>query len=308
MSKILCTVVHRRDANNVGDLAAEPLQYFLKRDQYKIVDISHLYSKEIEWDKPIIVGGGGLIANQFFGEIIRDLIYSPDKNAMLEIANQYWQYCAAANKKIRDEFFTKIDALVAEYVHKIDNEKSARIIWGAGHNSDYQKKLKGHLDYPPYLRLYDLVGIRDYDQPYKWVPCASCMHPAFEKNYPIKNRVIWFEHKKQLLKSTDFGSYPIPRIINTGDNVGQTIEILGSAETIITNSYHGAYWGTLLKRKVIVVEPWSSKFNALKHKPYFLPKGEFWEDIVRHVPIYDNALKECKAATEQYWSSVKGYL
>ena len=33
------TVVHRVDINNVGDLASNPLQYFLDRDEYDVIDI-----------------------------------------------------------------------------------------------------------------------------------------------------------------------------------------------------------------------------------------------------------------------------
>ena len=129
-----------------------------------------------------------------------------------------------------------------------------------------------------------------------------------EKSHIIKHPVIWFEHKKQLIKSTEFGTDPIPRFINSGDNIEETIRILGSAEVIITNSYHGAYWGTLLGRKVIVAEAWSSKFNAMKHKPLFIGKGDFWKNVVNRVPVYDTALEDCISVTEQYWNKVKEYL
>ena len=33
-------VVHRSDPNNVGDLAANPLQYFLNKDEYQVIDES----------------------------------------------------------------------------------------------------------------------------------------------------------------------------------------------------------------------------------------------------------------------------
>jgi len=308
MNKKICTVIHRRDLNNVGDISANPLQYFLKNDEYNLVDIDAIYSKEIDWSRPVIIGGGGLIANQFFGDVLRDLTESPDKLAILEIGNRYWQHSSTANASVRDEFFMKLNHLIHEYVSKLEQNRSPRIIWGAGHNGEYQKKIKGHLDYPNYFRLFDMIGIRDYAQPYEWVPCASCMHPAFQKKYPVKNKAIWFEHKKQLLKTSDFGSYPIPRFVNSGNNMDQTIEILGSADIILTNSYHGAYWGTLLKRKVIVVEPWSSKFNAMKYKPYFLNKGEYWEDIIHSVPSYENALDDCIDTTKTYWNKVKSLL
>lgn len=302
-----CYVVHRVDRNNVGDMASNPLQYFLGKSEYKVIDITDINSTYLE-DKPVIVGGGGLIANEFMEDSIRDLTVPSDKNQILNLANWYWKYTSAANKSVRDEFFSKLNPLVKEYVDKLDATKSPRIIWGAGHNGEYHKKLKGNLEYPAWLRDFDSVGIRDYGQEYKWTPCASCMHPALRKKYTIKNEVIWFEHKKQLVKSTEFGTDPIPRFVNSGDNVEQTIELLGSANIIITNSYHGAYWGTLLKKKVIVAEPWSSKFNAMKHMPYILSKGEYWKDIIDNISTYNEALDESINATEIYWRSIKGFI
>lgn len=302
-----CYVVHRVDKNNVGDMASNPLQYFMNESEYTVVDITQIGTTYFE-DKPVIVGGGGLLANEFMEDTLRDITVPSDKNQILKLAKQYWQQTSAANKTIRDEFFSKLNPLVKEYVDKLDSTKSPRIIWGAGHNADFQKKLKGTLEYPDWLRDFDSVGVRDYGQEYEWTPCASCMHPALRKKYAVKNDVIWFEHKKQLIKSTEFGKDPIPRFINSGDNVEQTIELLGSANTIITNSYHGAYWGILLKKKVIVVEAWSSKFNAIKHMPFILNKGEYWKDILDSVSTYPDAIDECIDATQRYWKKVNGFI
>jgi hypothetical protein len=299
-----CYVVHREDKNNVGDMASNPLQYFMNKSDYTVVDITQIGATFLD-DRPVVVGGGGLLANEFMEDSLRDITVPSDKNQILNLANQYWKQTSAANKSLRDEFFSKLNPLVKEYVDKLESKKSPRIIWGAGHNGDYQKKLKGTLEYPKWIRNFDLVGIRDYAQEYEWTPCASCMHPALRKNYAIKNDVIWFEHKKQLIKSTEFGNEPIPRFINSGSNIEQTIELLGSANTIITNSYHGAYWGTLLRKKVIVVEAWSSKFNAMRHQPYMLNKGEIWRNMVESVPTYPSALDECIGVTENYWKKVK---
>lgn len=305
---IKCYVVHRKDKNNVGDMASNPLQYFMKPSEYESVDITQINSYSFKSNIPIIAGGGGLLANAFMEDALRDLTVSHDKNKLLHLGDQIWNESSAANKSIRDEFFSKFNPLLAEYVRKLSNDTSPRIVWGAGHNGDYQKKLRGKLDYPEWLRNFDLVGVRDYDQGYEWVPCASCMHPALREKHSIKHPVIWFEHKKQLLKSTEFGTDPIPRFINSGDNIEETIRILGSAEVIITNSYHGAFWGTLLGKKVLVTEAWSSKFNAMRHKPFFLQRGEFWKDYVDQAPVYNSALDECVDATQAFWSKVKGYV
>ena len=303
-----CYVVHRQDKNNVGDISANPLQYFLKPRDYTIVDITDINRYNFDPNVPIIAGGGGLLGNTFMGESLRDLTVSSDKSSILNIGSEMWKHTLAGNKDIRDEFFSKFNPLVTEYVKKLSNDISPRIIWGAGHNGDYEKKFKGSLEYPSWMRNFDLVGVRDYNQEHDWVPCASCMHPALRESHKIKHPVIWFEHKKQLIKSTEFGTDPIPRFINSGDNIEETIRILGSAEVIVTNSYHGAYWGALLGRKVIVTEAWSSKFNAMKHRPLFLGKGELWSKYIDKAPVYTTALDECISTTEQYWNKVKEYL
>jgi|SaaInl5LU_22_DNA_1037371.scaffolds.fasta_scaffold31856_1 hypothetical protein len=300
-----CYVVHRIDKNNVGDISTNPLQYFMKPEEYTSVDILNIGQYSFDPNIPIIAGGGGLLANEFMGESLRDLTVPPDTNSLLNIGSNIWQHTSAANKDIRNEFFSKLNPLITEYVKKLSNDKSPRIVWGAGHNGNYEKKLKGRLDYPGWLRNFDLVGVRDYAQEHEWVPCASCMHPALREKHIIKHPVIWFEHKKQLIKSTEFGTDPIPRYVNSGDNITETIRLLGSADVIITNSYHGAFWGTLLGRKVIVVEAWSSKFNAMKHRPYFLSKGENWKNVIINLQVYNTALDDCIDATQQYWNRVK---
>ena len=58
-----------------------------------------------------------------------------------------------------------------------------------------------NITYPGYIRSFDLLGIRDH-HPHiyqaiptaRWVPCASCMHEAFDKEYKVKYDVVFFTH------------------------------------------------------------------------------------------------------------------
>lgn len=304
MAKPKYIVVHRPDENNVGDMASNPLQYFMSPDEYQVVDIDVVHAEYYPSDIPLIVGGGGLIGNENFGENMRDCLYSNDRAQLMDIWAKNWRASASPNVELREEFTRKLQVLVKEYLDKIDNSTAPRIVWGAGHNEETNKRMKGFA-YPHWMVDFDLVGIRDYGQAYNWTPCASCMHPAFDKHYKVKNDIIVFEHKKQLLKPTAYGSSPIPRFVNSGNNMEQTIELLGSANTIVTNSYHGAYWGTLLGKKVIVLEPWSSKFYGLKHKPFMVNKGLGWESGVEEAQQYPDALQECRLKTKEFWSQVR---
>jgi len=302
------TVVHRKDLNNVGDMSANPLQYFLKPHQYNVVDITSLGYQKYQTHIPLIAGGGGLIANDFFGDILKETLSSADRIRLLEMWSEFWKVSDPINVELREEFNNKAKSLIQEYLKKIKDTSAPRIIWGAGHNEDTNKRIK-RLNYPSWLVEFDEVGVRDFGQEHEWVPCASCMHPALRKKYPIKNKVIWFEHKKQLIKGPNFGSDPIPRYVNSGDNIDHTIELLGSSEIIITNSYHGAYWGTLLGKKVIVDSAWSTKFWSMKHTPRILNKGEDWKNVLDEEYSYDqDPLEDCISATENYWNRIKEYM
>ena len=128
------------------------------------------------------------------------------------------------------------------------------------------------------------------------------MHPAFDKTYKIKNDFVWFEHKKRLIDNRSFDVKPAPRMLNTGQNIEQIIEFLGSAETVVTNSYHGVYWATLLKRKVICI-PWGSKFNMFKHPP-LMANEKNWSEMIGTGDVYNDALKECREANLSFSKDV----
>lgn len=295
--------MHRNDQNNVGDIASNPLQYFLKSSEYETVDIVDLHRSQYSANVPVVVGGGGLIGNEFIGDLARTVLNSSDKNYLSSLWEQRWDAIDPANQELGREFSLKYKDLIKEYIDKVSTKTTPRFLWGAGYNGEYNKKARNKFFYPEWLVEFDKIGVRDWAQNLDWYPCASCMHPALRKNYTIKNDVIFFEHKKQLLK--DFGKESIPRFVNSGSNVDQTIELLGSANVILTNSYHGAYWGTLLKKRVIVVGAWGAKFYAMKHPPAMLDKTETWNDVLDTAQIHNTALDECVAKTQEYWDTVK---
>jgi hypothetical protein len=299
-------VAHRTDPNNIGDMASNPLQYFLKRDEYEIIDVANVGEIPFPENVPLIVGGGGLIGNSFIGEeYLSQLLESPDRLQLERMYADSWSLSNLEYKPLYDEFHKNYHNMIQELLDKILPVVKPRFVWGSGINSDSDVPFE-KIKWPKVLSRYKLVGIRDYHATsrYQWVPCASCMHPAFDKKYPIKNDVIWFEHKKQMIK--DFGKEPIPRFINSGNNLEQTIELLGSANIILTNSYHGAYWGTLLGKRVIVVGgTWSNKFKFMKHQPVILDKRETWENYRETAPIYENALIESRQATKDFWRQIQ---
>ena len=295
-------VAHRKDPNNVGDIASNPLQYFLPQDEYQTIDVTNLKNETYDSQIPLILGGGGLLSNPVFGDVAAEVLTTPDRQQLQTLGENEWQLVNHQHKRIHNNFRHKYRELIASTLEKIPEKTGPKYVWGAGHNDSVDaEKIK----YSRALSEYRAVGIRDdvEDSRFDWVPCASCMLPSLRGNYPIKNDVIWFEHKKQLIKN--FGNDSIPRFVNSGSNIDQTIEILGSANIILTNSYHGAYWGMLLGKRVVVVDSWSTKFSLMKHKPAFNNKKISWQEAAESAQIYQGALDECIDATQKFWERIR---
>ena len=169
------------------------------------------------------------------------------------------------------------------------------ICWGAGQNTHDATTPS----YPAILRDFDLVGIRDHGAPYDWVPCASCMDPAFDRTYPIAHEVVLYNH----LDFPGLKLQGLPELDNAESDFQRVIAFLGSGASVITTSYHGAYWATLLGRRVVVLNPFSSKFFTFRHPPVLAGDGD-WQAALDRARAYTDALDECRHANLQFASRV----
>ena len=184
-----------------------------------------------------------------------------------------------------------------DYMKVLLEAKTKLLIgWGIGHN------VHGgcEISYEEYKNSdkFDLLGVRDSTNFIEWVPCASCMHGIFDKEFEIKNKVVIYEHKNFPMKNLNID---FPRMTNK-DSFEEVINFLGSAELVITNSYHGAYWATLLKRKVVVMQPFSSKFLGFRHP--LVVANNFDITDIKNLPVYPNALKEAREANSKFAKKV----
>lgn len=162
------------------------------------------------------------------------------------------------------------------------------VIWGAGWTSTVRRR-------PDYWLPagYSLVGVRDYGLRYRWVPCASCLSPLFDQHYPITREFVVYENVLSApLPAADLG--------NDYLDMAAVIRTLGSAETVITSSYHGAYWATLLGRRVVAI-PFGAKFYGMRHPP----RLSTWEERQQPGPYYPEALAECRAANLAFAADVR---
>lgn len=141
-----------------------------------------------------------------------------------------------------------------------------------------------------------LNGIREWPLPVKdgivHVPCASCLHPVFNPDNPRKGH----QHEAVLFTNHDAGArakhFPaglekkLPWMHNH-QPILDVVEHLDSAPVVVTNSYHGAYWGQLLGKRVVAVNAYSSKFHSFQHPIAIARPGEDWRDaLARHEENY----------------------
>lgn len=184
-------------------------------------------------------------------------------------------------------------------MERIALEKNKNIVsWGLGHNSHF---VKGEENYPSWMSNYDLHGIRDYDKGYNYVPCVSCMHRGFDKKYSIENDIVFYSHGENEIDI----DVDIPRMSNFNPNIDHIIEFIGSAEHVLTNTYHGIYWATLLKKKVAIISPFSSRFSTMKHKQPFCDHTNWKEVLFEKTQIYPDYLDECRSLNVQHYRKVK---
>jgi hypothetical protein len=161
---------------------------------------------------------------------------------------------------------------LSEFQRLPELSKNGRLIaWGVGAQQYSEKPPQKAFDYSQYLQKFDVVGIRDFPAPYHWVPCASCLHPAFDKPRSVKHEVVVFSHKKFRIRVQN-----LPFMTNQSSDFEKILDFLGSGETVLTSSYHGVYWSLLLGRKVIAV-PFTSKFFTLKHRPSMFMGDSRWQ-------------------------------
>jgi hypothetical protein len=139
---------------------------------------------------------------------------------------------------------------------------------------------------------FALAGVRDWDRSVvqRWVPCPSCMHIAFEvPREPEINFVVYdhcevpfimdYENASKYRSTKD--AIEAPHMINTKVNsIVDAVNFLARGRTVLTTSYHGAYWGMLLERLTIVQGWHSIRFDRMRPAPVVLGGDAAWVHYV----------------------------
>lgn len=182
-------------------------------------------------------------------------------------------------------------------------QRASLVVWGVGESENVDRKGGSVLPYagplPDYLKAFDLVGVRDFGTEYRWVPCASCMLPHFNAPAEPVHEIVIYEHKRIPIAIDG----PFPRRTNDGSDIDASLAFLASGQVVITNSYHGAYWATLLGRRVVAIAN-MSKMYRMRHAPVIC-RASAWQRAVGLAQRYPQALGECRSASLDFYDEVR---
>lgn len=273
--------VYHRDASNAGDLASSPFKYF----SFNCITAEFGAAKHEPVPKAdaVIVGGGGLISNPTFKNVI--------EAALQSILGPKVLWGAGFNLRSYPFRFSRdldgLPGLKAEVRGFLKR-------YGLKDKSSWQKSLlKQSQHYPTIDSRYNLVGVRDWGTNYRWVPCASCMHPIFDaaRLQSPRKKLVVIDHPMFFKINT---SRPI-KSSNLDKSFENIISILAESEVVLTSSYHAAYWAILLGRRVVVV-PWSTKFLRFRWPIEFAFDLDGVSNAIKTSKTFPNALDESRNA------------
>ncbi len=196
--------------------------------------------------------------------------------------------------------------LLSTYEKELSILKNQIIVWGAGSNYHGETEVR----YPDWLDRCVLVGVRDHGTRFRWVPCPSCMSPLFDvqRSRRAVREAVVYRHSLKWLDGIPEG-LDLPTLTNGEESLEIVLAFLASAEVVITSSYHGAFWATLLGRKAIAV-PFSSKFYGYRHPPILATGRQLddWRSIAKDCTTYPDALEECRTANNAFYEDVRRFV
>ena len=188
--------------------------------------------------------------------------------------------------------------------------------WGPGYN-EYAVNVYNPDYTSPYDTVYDtlfshknviLGGFRDFGNPHEYVPCPSCLDSLFDETYDLQYETVILEHESLPLEPPN--GEKLPKKKNTRElfSFEEIIRFIGEADSVITNTYHGAYWSMLLNKKVIVYKPWASKFHTFRYPPLFANGQNYLQKIASSTNMTPGYLQECRSINEDFYTRIRNRL
>jgi len=275
------------DVNNPGDYWCTPLHYWDEFKDCDWIDIMDVDSVDLNSYDQIIVGGGGLLGNNNFDPYIQ---------LLLPYRDRVWFWAPGINNNISNPK----EITQRGFQRLIDESKA----------DNYN--LKGFNK--------DKIAVRDYNQIYNYLPCATCMHPVFDnaETEITRDYLILAHHKVSSLLGTHPWLADKKRILQPKTEIDKIVKEIKRSKYILTNSYHGAYWSMLCNKPAVLISPWTNKFLFFKHQPPIITKNELSLIVMKElapkkqidcfdfdsVATYPNYLEECRTANREFYLKV----
>jgi hypothetical protein len=183
------------------------------------------------------------------------------------------------------------------YALRFATEKRLKIYgWGLGYN----RHMGDNTDLPA-LELYRFtsLGIRHRVEGCSLVPCASCMSELIQYKGATELNPGIIEHLGNLI--TDL---PYPKISNN-KTMAEITGFITAHNPIITNTYHGGYWTTLIGKSLILYKPFSERhYNQLGTYIETHNHKQVKVAIDHRKPQIPECLSKCRQINEQFLNAV----
>ncbi|MEO1640978.1 MAG: hypothetical protein AAFU41_17210 [Pseudomonadota bacterium] len=173
------------------------------------------------------------------------------------------------------------------------------VAWGVGTVQSFPLSLS----YWKARRRMTLIGSRDYgDNRYSYAPCASCMAPYFDAPPAPQHEVVFYAHAGKTAKMGMMAPEGMPVADNHAATLREALTFIASGATVVSNSYHGVYWGLLMGRRVLCV-PFSNKFGGYRLPPHYATP-ENWLGEIKHAVAQPEMRDLCRTATLEFKAKV----
>jgi hypothetical protein len=194
-------------------------------------------------------------------------------------------------------FYPAWESRLAALVTLVRANGAKVVVWGAGTNASDEETRRA----PSWLNQADLVGLRDrwpegllYGA--AWVPCASCASRLLDHvPEPIVDFVA-YSNNAYAVRNVPRGTEQ--RCVRDMASMEDAVAYLSRGRTILTTSYHGAYWGALLGRRVIAWA-WASKMRHMMPEIKMREPWESW-DARPEAPRPKAPLQRCREANAAF--------
>lgn len=172
-----------------------------------------------------------------------------------------------------------------------------KIAWGVGYSRSGMK-------HPGDITIadgFDMYGRREIGRiGGEYLPCVSCMSPLFDnRKHTQLSKIVIYQHESKSKFDLKGLSKEIPVIDNTY-SFEEVINFLSHSEYVVTDSYHGAYWASLLGKKVICIA-YSSKFYAYKYPPVYARYDNWHEKLADAISYNDEVLFDSRRLNNRFY-------